>query len=65
MAFLCEDCIHPDYKSEFMYRPLSRGPCEKCKYTDSCVDTKAPIDPNWRKNVEKTLQRFKEKYPNG
>jgi hypothetical protein len=47
MAFLCKDCIHPDYRQEFFYRPISHGPCENCHYTDSCVDTKSPTDPKW------------------
>jgi hypothetical protein len=57
MAFICRDCIEPARKDEFVWRPLSHGPCENCHYTDDCVDTKAGIDPNWHENVLASLAR--------
>ena len=61
MAFICRDCIAPAHKDEFMYSPLSHGPCENCHYTDDCVDTRAGIDPNWRKNVQASLALVEER----
>jgi hypothetical protein len=56
MAFICKDCIEPAHKDEFIFRPLSHGPCENCHYTDDCVDIKGVgIDPKWRENVQASL----------
>lgn len=61
--FLCESCTHPSHKDRFMFNLLSKGPCENCGYTDTCIDiwsgTPGPlIDPNWEANVQKDLERL-------
>lgn len=34
--FICHDCVKN--KNVFYVIPLSRGPCEECKKTTTCVD---------------------------